>query len=66
MPYLTGIKTAGKTNEIRRNVPIILCFDLVLKALEEGKRLAGIGALLGKPVNTFEPANAVRKILTEK
>lgn len=65
MPNMTGDVLAKKLNEIRSDIPVIICTGFSEK-MNQGKAVSiGIKGFLMKPVVRSEMAKTVRKVLDE-
>ncbi|MBP7529677.1 MAG: response regulator, partial [Syntrophorhabdaceae bacterium] len=63
MPNLTGTELAAELLNVRANIPILLCTGHGDKVSLERAREAGIKAVLIKPLDKREMAQAVRRVL---
>lgn len=65
MPHMTGDLLARELLVIRPDIPIIICTGYSEKLNRENVELLGIKSLLKKPVNKFQLAEEIRKVLDE-
>jgi signal transduction histidine kinase len=63
MPEMTGLGLSEKLQEIRPDIPIIICTGHSPMVNDEKVRLAGIAALAMKPIEIRDIANTIRKVL---
>jgi PAS domain S-box-containing protein len=63
MPGLTGTELAGQLHRLRPDLPVLLASGYLGPMMSERAHLAGIGAILKKPVQTRELATALARIL---
>jgi len=66
MPNLTGMELATKLLNVRADIPILLCTGHSDKVSVERAREAGIKAVLMKPLDKAEMAEAIRRALDAK
>ena len=66
MPGLSGIDVTVKMLEIRKNIPIILCYAYAEEITLEEAKAAGARNLLDKPILLETMAAMVRSLLDEK
>ena len=66
MPQMTGLELAREIKSICPDIPIIMSSGFLNEEKRELSLQAGISEILGKPVNTYELAKTIRKILDEK
>nr|WP_320190704.1 response regulator [uncultured Desulfobacter sp.] len=65
MPNMTGDILAKKLNEIRQDIPVIICTGFSEKINQEKALPLGINGLLMKPIARAELAKTVRRVLDE-
>jgi len=63
MPNLTGMELAAELLNVRASIPILLCTGHSDKVSMERARETGIKAVLIKPLDKREMAEAVRRVL---
>jgi PAS domain S-box-containing protein len=63
MPGLSGDRLATELGRIQPGLPIVLCTGFSERALELGKRTAGVHELLLKPYSLAELSSALRRAL---
>jgi nitrogen-specific signal transduction histidine kinase/ActR/RegA family two-component response regulator len=66
MPNLTGMELATELLNVRAGIPILLCTGHSDKVSMERARESGIKAVLMKPLDKAEMAQAIRRVLDAK
>jgi len=63
MPQMNGLRMAARMQEVRPDLPVIICTGFSDQIDQEQAHAAGIRALLMKPLMARELAEAVRAAL---
>lgn len=63
MPKMTGFELAREVNQIRPDIPILLCSGFKEKSDEEDCKNCGISQIIVKPIDKRLIAEAIRKLL---
>jgi len=66
MPHLTGFQLAEKIKQIKPDTPIILCSGFTSTATKKQIKDSGVNDFITKPINKYELARVVRKVLDNK
>jgi PAS domain S-box-containing protein len=63
MPSITGVEIARELNQAGLKIPVILTSGYLDKHMEVAAQSAGISAMIIKPVNTYQLAEAILRVL---
>ena len=63
MPHITGKTLAGKMFSVRSDIPVILCTGYSEMINEEQSKAIGIREYASKPLDMYELARLVQKVL---
>jgi PAS domain S-box-containing protein len=66
MPKMTGLDLAEKVQQIRRDIPIILCTGFGVNIHEEAVEKYGIEGIIFKPILMRDMAQTIRSVLDQK
>ena len=66
MPEMTGVQLSLEVRKIRNTIPIILCTGYSELVTEQSASYYGITDYLMKPVNIYDLAQAIEKVLKNK
>lgn len=66
MPKITGDMLAARIQELRENMPVIICTGFNNRVEPENLKNRGIFEILSKPVRTTTLAKAIKKVLNAK
>jgi len=65
MPKMTGAQLTAELQEIRPDIPVILCTGFSETIDEENIEIMGISAYIEKPILRNKMAEAIRRVLDE-
>ena len=65
MPKMTGAQLTSELQEIRPDIPVILCTGFSETIDEENIEIMGISAYIEKPILKNEMAEVIRRVLDE-
>ncbi|BBO73492.1 hypothetical protein DSCW_09090 [Desulfosarcina widdelii] len=63
MPQLTGLEIARRLRDSGIDAPVILTSGYMSKEIEESARQTGVSEIIAKPVNTYQLADTMHRIV---